>query len=794
MEKLNERLAHQLQQYLGTNKDVPPGLAEFLRTVSNTYNENERTQQKINDLQQHQSMLEELNDQGSWVYYFGITSNPEHSHWEVSPASLRILGFDERTPNISKEDFFSHVHPDDRTSVEKAFLQSLATYAVFDIAHRVVLPEGHIKVVHLWGRMVYNDQGQPTKIVGVVKDLTSKRAAEQLLQHANDELTRLFNSINEVFFSFDVVANKIVQISAACEKVYGHTQQQFLDDGMLGFDMVLDEDKHILLSNMTLLALGQEVIEEFRIRHADGSIRWLESRLEPTLDAEGRLLCIDGVTNDITKRKVAEIAVKESEIKFRSLIEYNSEAIMVVTLDNTIKYVGGSIYRMSGFTAEEVVSMPCDFFVHPDDLHLVAEMMRNLTEQPDVQQTITYRRKKKDGSYIWCEGVATSMLHIPGVEGVVINVKDITERVMAENALRHSEHKYHSLMVNSSDAITLINDKFEVVFASDSMLTITGFAPQEVSGKTYVDFVHPEDREIADQYFAQVMEQPSIPHKLLYRSRKKNGTYFWCDRVTVNWLHDPVINGIVSNYRDVSDRKAYTFALEQANAELKKSNMELDRFVYSVSHDLRSPLVSMLGVIGIIEQEHSGEEVMNDIGLLKSSIQKLDKFILSILEYSKNSRREAKTVPIDFPAIINGALDNLRYIQNSGNIDIRVNVDPAVRLHSDPERIGIILNNLLANALRYYNCKTTNPYVHIAVQPQGGHTHISVSDNGIGIAADKHEKVFEMFYRLSADSTGSGLGLYIVKETVQKLNGSISLQSELNEGSRFTIVLPNLEN
>jgi signal transduction histidine kinase len=259
-----------------------------------------------------------------------------------------------------------------------------------------------------------------------------------------------------------------------------------------------------------------------------------------------------------------------------------------------------------------------------------------------------------------------------------------------------------------------------------------------------------------------------------------------------NLLHDPSINGIVSSLRDIDERKRYEEVLRTSNDELKKSNTELDKFVYSVSHDLRAPLSSILGLVEFSETETTDPAVLEDYGSIKKSVKKLDDFIQDILNYSLNSRLEVRQEKINFTEVLNDVTNNLKFMSHAkGNVDIMINIQDGEDIYTDKSRLSIILNNLVSNAIRYHNPRADTPFVKISVTPGQKQVKITVSDNGIGIDRKYHERIFDMFYRVSKKSVGSGLGLYIVRETVERLNGSFELESEPGKGTTFNIVIPS---
>ncbi len=230
--------------------------------------------------------------------------------------------------------------------------------------------------------------------------------------------------------------------------------------------------------------------------------------------------------------------------------------------------------------------------------------------------------------------------------------------------------------------------------------------------------------------------------------------------------------------------------LQEKNVELEKINFELDRFVYSASHDLRSPLTSILGLLNIMREEVSDAGTMHLVSLMEESILKLDNTIRDIVAYSRNNRTDITIEPIGLKLLVEEVMGNLRYLETSDfKIPEQIQIKNEIVFLGDRNRIQIILNNLLANAIRYRH-PARKPEVIVDAILKGKFVQITIKDNGLGIN-DKHiGRIFEMFYRTSDTSAGSGLGLYIVRETIKKLNGSIDVVSQINEGTTFTIVLP----
>jgi signal transduction histidine kinase len=231
--------------------------------------------------------------------------------------------------------------------------------------------------------------------------------------------------------------------------------------------------------------------------------------------------------------------------------------------------------------------------------------------------------------------------------------------------------------------------------------------------------------------------------------------------------------------------------LKRQNMELTKANRELDSFIHSVSHDLKSPLSSMRGLLELAKAEQSIEEKNTYLGLADTSLTRLESFIQDIIDLSRNARLEVTCQPIDLAALVNEIFEGHRHNDPSGSLDLQLLAQSNQVVHTDEKRLRIILNNLISNAVKYRNQYIGNPYVKVTFSMVAEKAVIEVADNGIGIEKAKIARIFDIFFRATDQQKGSGLGLYILKETLEKLGGSIQVASTPNKGSTFTITLPN---
>jgi signal transduction histidine kinase len=234
------------------------------------------------------------------------------------------------------------------------------------------------------------------------------------------------------------------------------------------------------------------------------------------------------------------------------------------------------------------------------------------------------------------------------------------------------------------------------------------------------------------------------------------------------------------------------FDLSIQNEQLQKTNQELDRFVYSVSHDLRAPLASSLGLVELSKGESDIEKLRHYNLLKEKTLRRLDDYVTSLLNFSRNYRVEIGHDEIDFEKIIEESVAfNKPYGNNELKLVVKIDVNQTGVFIGDSLRLRIVLNNLISNALKYHNENAQEQLIAIAVSTDEKKAILKVRDNGIGIANSKLNKVFDMFYRASETAKGSGLGLYITKEIVEKMGGKITVDSILESGTTFVVELPN---
>lgn len=247
---------------------------------------------------------------------------------------------------------------------------------------------------------------------------------------------------------------------------------------------------------------------------------------------------------------------------------------------------------------------------------------------------------------------------------------------------------------------------------------------------------------------------------------------------------------MANNYYSEQSLRQNEMKIRNQNAQLVKANAELDRFVYSASHDLRAPLSSISGIINLTNRTEDQAELKEYLHMIKGRVVVLDKFITDIIQYSRNTRLEVVRETFDLEQLLSEVVDGLKFNEGVNRIEFRMNVPRGTKITTDPMRLRMVLNNLVSNAVRYHDKLKEKQFIQIDYRTDHSHQEISVMDNGQGIRPEHLEKIFDMFYRTASSTGGSGLGLYIAREAATRMGASISVQSVYGDGSTFSLLLP----
>jgi PAS domain S-box-containing protein len=495
------------------------------------------------------------------------------------------------------------------------------------------------------------------------------------------------------------------------------------------------------------------------------------------------------VVRDITNKRQIESALRTSERYLKAIFENTVQSFVLIDKEARILTFNKTARQLTlDLTGKKLESneLLTDYWYSDDIKEFLTVFERALGGE-----YVKYEKRfKNDHSpTLWLE---INFLPVYDDENTLTNIcftaLDITDRKAAELELIDSEARFRSLVQNSSDMITVVDEQGKINYVSESVSKMLGFHSSDIVNHSLDEFIHRDDHTAYHALLKQVQQSGSEENfSVEYRMINASKQYLYIESVWNNQLGNKNILGMVVNSRDITQRK-------EAEMELKRTNFELDSFVYRASHDLRAPLRSVLGLLNLIKADSNPDNSLKYISLAEKSINKLDTFIIDLTNFSRNTRLEIKKELIQFDAIIEECIQNHMYMENAARVKPIVEIAPNIEFYSDPSRINILLSNLISNAIKYQRTEPElESFFKVQIESSGSGVLITVSDNGKGIGEEYLNQIFEMFFRASEDSYGSGLGLYITKQVVEKLGGKITVNSKIKEGTTFTVFLPSLK-
>ncbi|WP_073131226.1 PAS domain-containing sensor histidine kinase [Chryseolinea serpens] len=397
-------------------------------------------------------------------------------------------------------------------------------------------------------------------------------------------------------------------------------------------------------------------------------------------------------------------------------------------------------------------------------------------------------------SYYW-EIHFKSSARPDGSQVISVFSRDITVRKAYQRKIIGNEANLRSILNTIEDSIWLINADYELIDFNKEFFRKykMAFGVKLLKGAnilTLLPETMPDLRETWRlRYESGLKGRPGKYYDTYPVDDKEWRTY---EIKTYPIVENGEVTGLTVFARDITNQTRAEDLLKKQNEELIKINSELDRFVYSASHDLRAPLMSVKGLLNMIKRDPDKANTEQYLALIERSVNKLDHFISDIIHYSRNSRMEIMPKRIDFHELLEESIESLKFMEGAEQVKSIKNIQVMAPFYSDYSRLLMIFNNIIANAVRYRHTGRGNSFLKIDIIANEETALIRFTDNGVGIAEEYVDKIFKMFFRANADSKGSGLGLYIVKGALEKLNGTIQVQSRLGEGTEFTIEIPNV--
>jgi len=601
-----------------------------------------------------------------------------------------------------------------------------------------------IKVPHV------DAAGNITGLVGIARNITERKEAEEAIR----EKERFFTSVLDEMITFLAVLKpdgEIVFVNNAPLKVIGKSLDQVI--GMKFYDIdwwtYSEDTRQLIKEDLERCASGENIYHEVKIQTKDGHT-WIDFNTHPILGEDGSVQYLIPEGRDITERK-------QTEDLYKSLAESSLAAVFIVQ-DGKFRYINTSAVEYAGYTAEKLIGRHSDIIVHPEDREMVKETGRQML-LGETSSPYEFRMVTKKGRIRWIMQIV-SPIQYEGKPAVLGNAIDITEKKQAEEALRESEEKYHSL-VSTEDFMYLVDRDCGYIFMNEGYRERYGLDLNEVTEKIYADFHSKDQVKDFSAGVARVFEtSESIQNEV--RSNV-DGRYFLKTLSPVK-DKDGKITAVTVVAKDITKRK-------QAEKELERHREHLRLINQILRHDIINDLAAVKS--GLRLYKDSGDE-----GLLDDITKKVDKSVELIRETKELESFISSHKDLKFYNVKDVIK---KVIENYGSI--KFTIEGKGRVLAD-ETLGSVIDNIIRNAIDHG--KTDR--IDITIDKQQIFCEVRIADYGVGIPDKMKEKIFEEGFRYGG--TGhTGLGLYIVKKAMESYGGSAHVEDNSPAGAVFMLKL-----
>ncbi len=704
----------------------------------------------------------------------------------VSGSVKNVLGYE--ITEIMGGHFFNLIHPDDKVSISSWLLSMIHNPGIARLLEvRIRNKKGDWIYIEINGRNMLG-VANIDAIVMNYRDIQAKKIADNALAMAEQRMGLLLNNTKESF----IIINsrlRVVTYNRAAQEHSPFFFTQELQSGMSLLDLVHADEVENIIETFEQVFDGLEAERETVFNEQDGGLHVYNHSYRP-LFSENDIVGVFITSTNITARKKAEQRLKSSEERYRTLIQESFDAILIKDIDNIIMECSPAIERILGYKVEEVVGKACGSFIHDDYKERIEQVISQIMESPDNEGSIDVQMLHTEGHYVWVEMKGKNLHHNKLINGMVLMLRNITERKQAEEIISLSEQRFRGLVQSGADMISIIDEEGFVKYSSPTVKTILGNDPILDIGKNVFQFVHKDDRKWVDDTFNAMLRDGTRTLQFgPYRFPNSKGQYRWLETVATNLSDDPAIRGIVINSRDVTTTKRLNEEQHSLTNELIKNNQDLQQFSFITSHNLRAPVANLISLLSLFDKQNPNEP-FNKILIEKfeESTEQLNNTLNDLLEVLVlKSNTDIPKEPLTFSStfeMVRRNIENLLQEQEGQLIADFATIDT---IEYNKIHLESIFQNLISNAIKY-RATDRPPIIKIASAIEDNWVTVSITDNGMGIDLERYgDRMFGMYQRFHAGKEGKGLGLYMIKAQLGAMGGKIEVESEPTKGTTFKI-------
>ncbi len=588
---------------------------------------------------------------------------------------------------------------------------------------------------------------------------------------------------------------RFVSVNAALVRLLGYETNEEVLRLDLASDVYFDpSDRERLIAEGE--RLGGQLSSDVRFKRRDGSPFWVRVHARAVHGESGAAEHFDGFVYDADEGKKAEEALRQSEKRFRSLIEASRDAIAIIDVEGVVKYASPSAESLAGYLPEDLVGRNAFSLVHPEDLPRLKSRLAEILagDASTVPKPISFRLRHRDGQWRFFEVVASNQIEDPVLRGFVLSLRDVTERKSGEGSNRKL-----LLAVEQTGSVILMTDPGgNIHYVNPAFERVYGFSQQEVLGKTpRILKSGQHDEKFYEEFWRRLLAGEPVHEEMINKTR--DGRLVTLDgTVTSVSDEDGRRIGFISVQDDITEKRLLESQLRQAQ------KMEaIGQLAGGVAHDFNNLLTTILGYADLAMHSAEGEPIAESLSEIRKAGERAASLTRQLLAFSRRQVLEPKVLEV------NALIEDLQKMLSrliGEDIELRVALQPGVgRVLADPGQVEQVILNLAVNArdamprggrltIETADVELDEAFAerHATVRP-GPYVMLAVTDTGIGMDAAIQARVFEPFFTTKEKSKGTGLGLATVYGIVKQSGGSIWLYSEPGKGATFKVYLPRVE-
>jgi len=609
----------------------------------------------------------------------------------------------------------------------------------------------------------------------------------------------LFESVHDGIFR-STREGKILLANPSLVRMLGYNSEEELKELNIKRDIYFSpSERDALIDRMEKEGKLEDV--EVVLKRKDGSCIVVLENSHPVYARNGELLYYEGTLIDITSRKIAEEALKESEERYRTLVETIQDGLSLFDLTGRFLFINRRKTEMLGYEDEnELMQLTAFDMIHPDDREKNKEIFQELISHGAIKNK-QLRVLRKDGSWFWAEFYANIIYGPDGNPGYIMDtMRDLTERKKAEDELKQERALLRKLIDNIPSLINIKNASGRYIINNMPHMKSVGVENQEdIRGKTPFDFFPREEAEVyVRDDFSVIHTGVAIIDKEESAVQKDtNATHWYLTSKIPLFDEQGKVTHLITLSHDITERKKIEQELIRAKEKAEENDRLKTAFLHNISHEIRTPMNAIVGFANLLEEPGLTEDERREyINIINQNCKQLLAIISDIVEISniEAGRVIINTIKIDAVALLRNVESQYRHLTDQSGITFRVNIpfkDENIYFISDESKVIQIISNLLNNAIKF-----TPPggVVELGCEPGENEIMFYVKDTGPGIEPQYHQKIFERFFQVERPEKnkpqGTGLGLSICKAYAELLGGRIGLHSEPGKGSEFFFTLP----